>query len=126
MLAGEGSTAQAVQMGELVGLAPALQLAAHHGQVGMAVRDLVGQDMPDDDQELARDRHHGLALAQGGDQACELSVPVGMVFHRAPGCFDEHRTELTATLLGDGSGMLRLPRRMDAGTQPAVADQFFG
>ncbi|MGO8950438.1 MAG: hypothetical protein ACLQUY_22815 [Ktedonobacterales bacterium] len=37
MLAGEGSTAQAVPIGELVGLAPTLQLASHHGHVRMAV-----------------------------------------------------------------------------------------
>src|SRR5262249_36074740 len=59
MLTGEGSTAQAVPMGELVGLAPALQLARDHGHVRMAVGGLVGHDRPDDDQELARDRRNG-------------------------------------------------------------------
>gem|GEM_PF-5699976 len=86
-----------------------MQLAGHHGSVPMPVRMLVrnamGQDVPDDHEQLARHRDNGLAVAQGGHKAFELGLPEGMVLDGAPGRFDQHGPQLATTLLGDGAGM---------------------
>jgi hypothetical protein len=46
LLAGKGAAAQAVLVGQALVLAPALQLAGHQRQIGVAVRQLLGQDVP--------------------------------------------------------------------------------
>jgi hypothetical protein len=66
-------------------------LAGHHRPVGVPIRHLVGQDMPDDDQQLAGNGDtgdNGFALAQGGNEALERRLAEGMVRDGAPGGFD--------------------------------------
>ncbi len=46
LLAGKGAAAQAVLVGQALVLAPALQLAGHQRPIGVAVRQLLGQDVP--------------------------------------------------------------------------------
>src|SRR5262249_19769243 len=58
---------------------------------------------------------HCLAFPQCRDQPFEFCTPEGMVGHRTPRRFDEHRAQLTTTLLGDGTSMVGLTRGMDAG-----------
>lgn len=59
--------------------APALQFAGDRRRIGTPIRLVVRQDVPDDHQQLAGNRHNGFAFAQGRDQPCELGMPVGMV-----------------------------------------------
>ncbi len=74
----------------------------------MPIRHLMGQDVPDDDQQLAGDGRNGFALAQGGNEALELGLAEGMVGDGTPGGFDQHGAPLATTLLGDGAGVVRL------------------
>ena len=94
--------------------------------IGVDVGRLLGEDMPDDHQQLARQRDDGLVRRHAAAQPLELGAPVGAALDGAPHRFDQHRAQFLAALLGDMTGAVRLSAIVHARAETAVADQLFG
>jgi putative transposase len=105
---------------------PQEEFARHGFDFGLPICHLAGQDMPDDHQELAGHGHNRFALANAPRQALEDLAPVGGVFHRHPGGFNQHRAQFPASFFGNGARPVCVARGMNAGAQPAVAHQLLG
>jgi hypothetical protein len=70
---------------------------------GFSVRDLLGQDVPDDDQQLAGDRYDRLRSADADGQTFKHLLPLGMAIDCSPGGFDHGRADVSPTLLGNST-----------------------
>src|SRR5712692_10043306 len=125
LLSHEGWTRQPLLGRRALLGAPGQELARDVLRIRLTVHLLLAQDMPDDDQQLTGDGHDRLLSACTRRQTLEGRAPVLRVFDGHPGSFDQRRTQLAPTLLGDPTGMKGLSGGMHPGAETAVADQLF-
>src|ERR1051326_5646815 len=92
----------------------------------MVISDLRGENMPHGHEELASNCHNRLTFPNRVRKPLKLGFPVRMMLDCHPGGFNHGRAQLTTPLLGNPSGLVGLPRGMDACTQATVADQLLG
>ena len=100
--------------------------ASHLSRVGKAVSLLVGQNVPDRDQQLAGDSDQGLGLTQAGFEPGQFSPPVGVNPNRGMGGLNHSGPDVAPSGLGDGAGAPGLTTVIDPSAQPSIADQKLG
>src|SRR6266700_4328201 len=100
---------------------PVHQLARNGLCLSIGIGFLLGQDMPNRDQQFARDGDNRLLFPDPLGQALKLSLPMGVMLHRDPGGFDHHASQITAALFGNVSTLMGVTRIMHALSEPGVA-----
>ena len=99
---------------------PVHQLASNGLCLSIGIGFLLGQDMPNRDQQFARDGHNRLLFPDPLGQARKLSLPRGVMLHRDPGGFYHHAAQITSALFGNVSALMGFPRIMHARYAPQL------
>ena len=92
----------------------------------MVICGALGEDVPDDHEQLAGDGDDGDALGLVATETCERGFPIGVRVDSDPCGFDEDAAEIAASFFGDvalGGGFAAV---VDARAQACIADQVFG
>ena len=105
---------------------PGHELERDHVEIGVLVGGVLGQHMPDHDEQLACDGDDGLVLFHPTTQPLELGFPKVIRLDGMPGRLGQDIAQFFATFLGDVARAVRLSTVMYASSQPTVANQLFG
>ena len=76
-------------VGQTVLRGPIHQVFSDRFWISVAIRHVTGEDMPDDDQQFSGDGDDGFFGSFLSFKALELLLPVGVIFDRNPGRFDQ-------------------------------------
>ena len=104
---------------------PHHQLEGHLLGIRSPIGTLGHQHMPDDQQQLARNRHDGLGLANPLAEARKGTLPLRMRLHRRACGLDQHIPEIAPPLFGDAFVAMGLATVVHPRAQAGIADQLF-
>jgi hypothetical protein len=121
---GDGQIVRAAGFAETVGISK--EEASDLVRIGEAVGGMVGEDVPDGDEELAGDGDDGLVVADAGLETLEGGFPVRVMEDGDASSGDDGGADIAATFLGDTTGAMGLTRVVDTDTKAGIADEFFG
>ena len=85
----------------------------------MAISFLLIEHMPDGHQQLAGNGHDRFLFANMPSQAFKLGLPVGVMFDRYPGCFNQRSTQIAAPLFRDATPSIGFPDWWTLAPKPA-------
>src|SRR6266699_5552538 len=102
---------------------PVHQLARNALCLSIRIGFLLGQDMPNRDQQFASNGDNRLLFPDPLGQALKLGFPMGMMLHCDPGGFDHHAPQITSALFGNMATLMGFPGVMHARSKPSVADK---
>src|ERR1051326_8783460 len=90
----ESSPAQSTPRGEMVGCAPAKQATSYGERISWPISGVGGEDLPDDDQQLAGNGHNGFGRRHPGGEVLVARPPPGRSADRRPDGIADHDASL--------------------------------
>jgi len=95
-------------------------------RIGEAVGGVVGEDVPDGDEELAGNGDDGLVVTDTRFETLEGSFPVRMMENSDASSGDHGGADIAAPFLGDTTGAMSLTGVVDADAHARVTNELFG
>ena len=103
-------------------LRPNQHLVGEDFVVEVAVRFVLGEDVPNCDQQSTGNRNYGLVGMFDLGQALILSLPIGITANSSPGCLNQSPTQFSASFFGDGFFLLLLCPIMNPSPKASLTD----
>src|SRR6266516_177257 len=105
---------------------PVHQLASNGLCLRIGIGLLLGQDMPNGNQQFARNGDDRLLLPNACSQSLKLRFPMGVMLDRDPGGFNHDPTEITSTFLRDMPTTMSFTGIVNTSSQANISNQMFG